>query len=170
MRSIAIRRAESGDLPAVLDCLATAFEPYRALYTPAAFEDTVLSAGTAARRMREMTILVAVDPTEGVVGTIAIAAAGAGEGHVRGMAVRPRHQGAGVAARLLRAAERELKSLGCSRVTLDTTRPLERAIRFYTRHGYRATGVVRDFFGMPLFEYAKDLGGEASPEAGSNEG
>jgi len=45
-------------------------------------------------------------------------------------------------------------------VTLDTTRPLERAIRFYERCGYRATGVVRDFFGMPLFEYAKDLAGE----------
>ena len=45
-------------------------------------------------------------------------------------------------------------------MTLDTTRPLECAIRFYERCGYRATGVVRDFFGMPLFEYAKDLAGE----------
>jgi GNAT superfamily N-acetyltransferase len=73
--------------------------------------------------------------------------------------VHPRHQGRGIADRLLHAGETELRRLGCSRVTLDTTRPLECAIRFYERCGYRATGVVRDFFGMPLFEYAKDLAG-----------
>lgn len=142
----------------MLACLAEAFAPYRDHYTPAAYEDTVLTPASAARRMREMTVFVAEDETGGVIGTIACAAAGAGEGHVRGMAVRASWYGRGIAARLLEAAERELVALGCSRATLDTTRPLERAIRFYTRHGYRATGVVRDFFGMPLFEYAKELG------------
>jgi ribosomal protein S18 acetylase RimI-like enzyme len=44
-------------------------------------------------------------------------------------------------------------------VTLDTTRPLQRAIRFYERHGYRQTGRVSDFYGMELIEYAKELGG-----------
>jgi len=65
-----------------------------------------------------------------------------------------------IADRLLHAAEAELRALGCSRATLDTTRPLERPIRFYERSGYRATGAVSDFFGMPLFEYAKDLSGD----------
>jgi ribosomal protein S18 acetylase RimI-like enzyme len=152
-----IRRATRADLPAVLECLAAAFEPYRSRYTPAAFEDTVLTLETAARRLQEMTIFVAETEAQLIAGTIAVAAAGSGEGHVRGMAVYPAFQGSGVARQLLDAAERELKALGCSRVTLDTTQPLERAIRFYERCGYRATGVVRDFFGMPLFEYAKDL-------------
>ena len=62
----------------------------------------------------------------------------------------------GVVERLA-AAEAGLKASGCSRVTLDTTQPLERAIRFYTRHGYAPTGTVSDFFGMPLYEYAKGL-------------
>ena len=48
------------------------------------------------------------------------------------------------------------------RFLVDTTEPLQRAIRFYTRHGYSATGIVRDFFGMPLFEYEKLLPGEAA--------
>ena len=46
---------------------------------------------------------------------------------------------------------------GCKRVTLDTTAPLERAIRFYRKNGFVPTGGVTDFFGMPLYEYAKPL-------------
>ena len=73
------------------------------------------------------------------------------------MAVLPAWQGAGVAALLLDAAERELRDKGCSLVTLDTTEPLERATRFYEKHGYRPSGRVSEFYGMPLFEYVKVL-------------
>ena len=31
------------------------------------------------------------------------------------------------------------------------------AIRFYEKHGFRTTGQVADFFGMPLFEYRKRI-------------
>ena len=70
----------------------------------------------------------------------------------------PAALGSGTADRLIEAAERALVST-CSRVTLDTTQPLERAIRFYERHGYTATGRVTDFFGMPLFEHEKRMPG-----------
>jgi ribosomal protein S18 acetylase RimI-like enzyme len=73
------------------------------------------------------------------------------------MAVLPAFQGRGVAEGLLGAAEAELREHDCSRVTLDTTRPLERAIHFYTRRGYAHNGIVTDFFGMPLYEYEKQL-------------
>ncbi len=62
-----------------------------------------------------------------------------------------------MAQSLLEAVENDLRERGCTRVSLGTTRPLERAIRFYTRNGFRSTGVVRDFYGMPLFEYLKEL-------------
>jgi len=152
-----IERACAADLPGVVGCLAEAFEAYRTRYTEGGFADTVPTLEACERRSREMTILVARDDAGAVAGTIACQKAGPGEGHLRGMAVRPALQGAGVANDLLASAEAELKSLGCLRVTLDTTIPLERAIRFYERNGYAATGVVTDFFGMPLFEYAKDL-------------
>jgi hypothetical protein len=42
-------------------------------------------------------------------------------------------------------------------VSLDTTEPLERATQFYEAQGFRRTGRVSDFFGMPLHEYAKAL-------------
>ena len=79
------------------------------------------------------------------------------EGHIRGMAVVAEWQGCGLAAQLLQAAESELRSQGCHRVTLDTTEPLERAMRFYGKNGYRRSGKVDNFFGMPLIEYVKNL-------------
>lgn len=77
--------------------------------------------------------------------------------HIRGMAVLPAWQGHSIAEHLLRAAERDLVSVGCTHLTLDTTIPLQRAIRFYERIGFVATGRVTDFFGMSLHEYAKPL-------------
>ena len=79
------------------------------------------------------------------------------EGHLRGMAVLPSHLGAGVAGQLLTTAERELRDQQCVRITLDTTEPLRRAVRFYEKHGYRPSGRVTDFFGTQLVEYEKTL-------------
>jgi GNAT superfamily N-acetyltransferase len=77
--------------------------------------------------------------------------------HLRGMAVLPEWHGRGIAEELLQCAEAELDDRGCSQVSLDTTEPLQRAMRFYERHGYLASGRTTDFFGMPLHEYVKDL-------------
>ncbi len=159
---VRIRRAGPDDVDAVRACLAAAFEPYRAAYTSGAFLDTVPDQDGIRRRVSEMTVLVA-EAIEGgtarVVGTVAYQVAEPGLGHLRGMAALPEMQGRGVAERLLAAAEAEMAARGVTRVTLDTTRPLERAIRFYERLGYRPTGVVTDFHGMPLHEYAKAIGG-----------
>jgi ribosomal protein S18 acetylase RimI-like enzyme len=73
------------------------------------------------------------------------------------MAILPDWQGMGLADSLLKCAESELRGHGCKQVTLDTTAPLLRAVRFYEKNGYRATGTITDFFGMPLYEYAKPL-------------
>jgi GNAT superfamily N-acetyltransferase len=134
-----------------------AFEPYRTSYTPEAFTDTVLTLETVRHRLSCMHIFVAASEAGDVVGTIACSVLDADEGHLRGMAVLPEWQGRGIAEKLLQSAEAELAAQKCSRITLDTTRPLKRAMRFYERHGYRPSGKVTDFFGMPLHEYVKDL-------------
>src|SRR5207244_6363156 len=92
-----------------------------------------------------------------IIGTIACAVVEPNHGRLRGMAVLPEHQGGGVAQDLLDVAETELRRADCARITLDTTAPLQRAIRFYERNGFRATGRVGDHFGMPLYEYEKRL-------------
>lgn len=153
-----IRRATPDDAAAILACLHEAFAPYRDAYTAEAFADTVLSWETLAARFATMTLLVAAAPDGAIVGTIA-ASIDAEEGHLRGMAVKPAVQGRGIAQQLLHAAESLLRARGCRRVTLDTTAPLAQATRFYRHNGYKLTGRVQDFYGMPLHEFAKNLSG-----------
>jgi ribosomal protein S18 acetylase RimI-like enzyme len=152
-----IRRATREDAPGVLACLRAAFEPFREQYPPEGFADTTLLPSTVQDRLASMSVFVAVVPAGEVVGTVGCHVVNQGDGHFRGMAVLPEWQGRGVADALLAAVEDEMRRLGCARATLDTTAPLERAIRFYERHGYRATGRVGDFYGMPLYQYAKAL-------------
>jgi len=158
----------------MLACLRAAFEPFRQQYSAAALADTTLLPSTVQQRLASMSVFVALTPDGALIGTIGChlvdpkkAGHGAApangidlaknDGHIRGMAVLPEWQGKGVADALLAAVEDELRRLGCARATLDTTAPLERAIRFYARHGYRATGRVSEFYGMPLYQYAKAL-------------
>ena len=154
---ISIRKAGLEDADAILQCLQRAFAQYRGLYSREAFDDAALTSETLRHRLTEMTVLVAVDQSGSIVGTVAYRVKPTGEGHFRGMGVTPEAQGSGVASSLLDRVESELRALGCTAVTLDTTAPLERAIRFYERNGFRATGEIGSFFGMPLYEYRKGL-------------
>jgi GNAT superfamily N-acetyltransferase len=150
-----IRRATPADAGGILQCLHAAFESYRNLYTREAFDDTVLTTETIHQRLATMALFVAVTGSGEVVGTIGCSRITAGEGHLRGMAVLAEWQGSDVASELLHAAEYELRARGCRRITLDTTEPLQRAMRFYEKNGYQRSGKVADFYGMPLLEYVK---------------
>jgi GNAT superfamily N-acetyltransferase len=155
--TFSIRKAAPQDINGILECLHAAFLPYRPNYTDAAYQDTVLNPDTLRARMNSMWVLVAVNQANRVVGTIACEARRRQEGHLRGMAVLPEKQGSAIAQALLLHAESELRRLGCRRITLDTVAPLKRAMRFYERNGFRQSGIVADFFGMPLYEYSKKL-------------
>jgi ribosomal protein S18 acetylase RimI-like enzyme len=157
MAPLVVRRATARDIDGIVECLRTAFEPYRDQYTPGAFADTVPGAPAVRRRLADMNLFVAVGADGRIVGTIAYRLMSSEEGHVRGMAVRPDHQGRAVAQQLLDTVEGELRERRCSRITLDTTQPLARAIAFYSRNGFAPSGRVSDFYGMPLFEYVKTL-------------
>lgn len=152
---VQIRRAQVTDAVAIAGCLSAAFARHRDEYTAGAYADTVLNSDGVLRRLQEMYLFVAISDEE-IVGTIGCAANGS-EGHLRGMAVLPDWQGIGVALALLQTAEAQLKKNGCGYVSLDTTAPLIRAVRFYARNGYAASGRETDFFGMPLYEYRKLL-------------
>jgi len=151
-----IVQATFDDAEGILACLRAAFEPYRTQYTAEAYEDTVMTSDTVRERIESMTVLVARNQSDLIVGTIGASVQGA-EGHLRGMAVVPSSQGCGVSSRLLESIENELRRAGCSVVTLDTTAPLARAIRFYERNGYVRSGVVSGFFGMAVHEFKKRL-------------
>ena len=159
--NVRVRKATAADAEAILRCLGFAFDAYKSSYTAAGYEDTVLTKQSIGRRLKEMSVFVAVESAGEVIGTIACRVDGT-EGHLRGMAVLPAWQGCGAAEELLIHAESALRSRGCKLITLDTTEPLQRAMRFYEKHGYRRSGKVGDFFGMPLIEYVKDVEGQKS--------
>jgi ribosomal protein S18 acetylase RimI-like enzyme len=152
-----IRPATRVDVPGILRCLRRAFEPYREEYTPGAWQDTVLDEPAIAARLDDMRVLVAVDSSEEIVGTLAWAAMSETTGHLRGMAVLPDRQGEGVAQSLLERVLAELAREGLTEVTLDTTEPLQRANRFYERNDFQPSGRVSDFFGMRLVERVRRL-------------
>ena len=157
-QSFTIRRATLADCAAILECLLTAFVPHRESYTPEAFSDTVLTRDTFRHRLSDMSIVVATSSSGEVVGTVAYKVLENGEGHLRGMAVNPEWHGSGLSASLLETAENELSKAGCKTITLDTTDSLNRAIRFYEKNGFRPTGKIGCFFGMPLIEFSKPIG------------
>jgi predicted N-acetyltransferase YhbS len=141
----ALRRATQSDSAGILDCLREAFEAYRDSYTPDAFAGTVLTPDSIQKRLAMMCVLVAASDSGEIVGTISCHVVHQGQGHIRGMAVRPAWHGCGVAAMLLQSAESELRAARCLTVTLDTTVPLVQAMRFYERNGFRGSGRVTDF-------------------------
>jgi predicted N-acetyltransferase YhbS len=152
----AIRLATEDDEHGILECLRLAFEPFRSFYSAEGFADTTLTSESFRKRLQHSTIFVA-EIDNCIVGTIACSRVSHDEGHLRGMAVLPTMHGRGIAQQLLDTAENTIRGWGCTRVTLDTTKPLQRAIHFYEANGYRATGKVEDFYGLPLYEYAKPL-------------
>jgi len=152
-----IRKANAGDVPAILRCLQEAFGPYRESYTPGAFLDTVPSIDDLRKRLDTMCVFVATTQSGEIAGTIACNVVSPEEGHVRGMAVLATWHGTGVATELIITVETELRVRGCSRISLDTTAVLQRAMRFYEKQGFRRSGRITDFFGMELIEYVKAL-------------
>lgn len=155
--TISIRKADAGDAQGILDCLREAFAEFRNNYTLGAFHDTVLTPQDLANRLATMSVFIATVPAGEIVGTISCNVVGPTEGHIRGMAIRTAWHGGEVAGELLRTAELALRQGGCSRITLDTTLPLQRAMRFYEKNGFRRSGRITDFFGMELLEYVKTL-------------
>jgi GNAT superfamily N-acetyltransferase len=153
--AVKIRPADPADAAAIATCLLTAFTPYRSAYTPGAFADTVPTVDQVQLRIQQMHVLIAT-VAGAVVGTISASSDGE-QGHLRGMAVLSEWRGTGTALMLLAAIEDWLHIRGCKQVTLDTTELLKPAIAFYEKHGYRRSGHVSDFFGMPLIEYVKKL-------------
>ncbi len=153
-----IRRAEFYDAKDIHGVLLAAFEEYRQFYTPEGFSDTVMSEDTVKKRMKEMTLYVAIDQNGKLIGTIGWLKVRTDEGHIRGMAVLPDRQGKNSPAKdLLLTVEGDALSRGCSILTLDTTSPLKRAQSFYKKHGFRETGKTGDFFGSIIYEYAKKI-------------
>ena len=159
---IRIRRAESRDAPTIVLLLAEAFAEYRTLYTPAAYEATVIANQQVVTRIKEGPVWIAM--LDGlVVGTVSVVPKGESL-YIRGMAVLPSARGQRIGKMLLTHVEKFAASQGFSRLFLSSTPFLDRAIRLYETYGFcRTDEGPQELFGTPLFTMEKVMG--RTPEA-----
>ncbi|MBZ9760714.1 GNAT family N-acetyltransferase [Mesorhizobium sp. CA8] len=129
-----IRRALSGDLPAVAALTTAAYAPYTALFgTP----PIPVTEDYAPRIERGEIWLLEEDG--GLAGLIAL------EQHpdhamIFSVAVAPAFQGKKLGIKLLDFADEQARSWGVPEVRLYTNSRMERNIALYSAYGYRETG------------------------------
>lgn len=147
--------ADGDDAQAVHDVMLAAFTPYRSEYTDGCFDATVLDATRVRQRMAEGPVFVALDGSD-VVGTVGVMLDDRGA-YVRGLAVHPDAQGAGVARRLMEACEAWGRHQGAKAIWLSTTLFLAPSIALYKRLGYQDAPGPDDLFGTALRSFEKPL-------------
>ena len=152
-----VRPATKQDSEEIFRCLAQSFAPFRRDYTGAAYAHTVLERSELNRRIALHKVYIARDGLGRIAGTACVAVQPSTRAEIMGFAVAPSFQGSGVAQTLLRRVELEAQEYGCRVVTLGTTPVLKRAMRFYHRCGYQQLTSNRDFHGMPLHVFQKQL-------------
>ncbi len=153
-----IREATKEDAYEIHRVIAAAFEKYRSFYTNEAFNDTISSKEGIENRLDNSTIFIAVNDKQEIIGTIGWQKVTKNEAHIRGMAVLPQYQGKNSPASLLiKKVEEEAKKHSCLVISLDTTEILQRAQRFYSKHGFQKTRKTGDFFGNTIIEFIKKI-------------
>lgn len=158
MSVVEICRARLDDAAIVANLLLEAFVPFKAAYTPDAFEYTTAKADTIASRFSEGPIWLANYRGE-PVGTVS----GLPEPdrfYIRSMAVKPSAQGLGIGQKLLETLEIYAKEKGFTKLYLYTTHVLPGARPLYEKNGFR---IIREtgpdeWFGMGGIEMEKDMG------------
>lgn len=155
---VLFRKAQMHEIEDIFGVLVKAFEPYRKRYSSGAFEATVLSVEALRSRMvgRDFEVFVVVFDGR-VVGTVSVSKREEGRLHIRSMAVSPECQGRGFGLLMVEKVEEMAKRVGLKMLSLDTSKPLRKAIGFYQGCGFEFTGVVKDFFGVEIFEMVKRL-------------
>jgi ribosomal protein S18 acetylase RimI-like enzyme len=153
---LSVRLAVIDEAAGIAAVLRDAFEPYRPLYTPAAFAATTPSTDGVRQRWHEGPVWVALQDDR-IVGTVA-AVPRADALYVRSMAVHPASRGAGCGRRLIDAVERHAAANELFKIVLSTTPFLQPAIALYERCGFRRTDTGPSTLdGTPLFTMEKIL-------------
>lgn len=153
-----ILTTDSGKAPEVHAVLRAAFEPYRPLYAPRAYADTVRSAEVFRERIlsTDTDVLIAERCAE-ITGTVSTKLLRPGELYFFSMAVKPDSAGKGTGYLLLEKIESIARERNCRAISLETCYFLSKAIGLYERFGFARTGKERDYGGSMVFEMRKDL-------------
>lgn len=153
---VLVRFAEADDSKEIARVLSEAFTPFEKLYTPEAFDVTILDDERVRERFSENGRIWVALKNETIIGTVSVLDKDE-KLYIRSMAVSPVAQGLGIGQKLLKEIENFALEKGYSKLFLYTTPFLHGAIGLYEKNGFKRLGDVDGFFGTPLLEMEKLL-------------
>ncbi|NNE99321.1 MAG: GNAT family N-acetyltransferase [Pyrinomonadaceae bacterium] len=151
-----IRKALTGDSEEVAKLLSEAFGPFEDLYTPEAFEATILDGEKIRERITEDGVIWVALENEKIIGTVSVVDEVEGL-YIRSMAVSLKVQKRGIGQKLIEKVERYAVAKKFEKLYLYTTPFLHGAIRLYERNGFKRRENIDGFFGTALFAMDKKL-------------
>jgi ribosomal protein S18 acetylase RimI-like enzyme len=143
-----------------------AYEEFKPAFDPDEWDEYARTLPLMAPRVEQGELLVAVDESDEVVGTVTLyLEPKPTSGHwrdtdatLRFLAVEPGRRGEGIGAQLCAECLRRASEAGRTRLALQTTPQMTAAIRMYEQLGfYRDPGGDQVFGSFVLRGYAKDL-------------
>lgn len=152
--SMQLRTAVAGDVGALCDLEQLSFQTDR------------LSRRSFERLLASQTALVLVAARPGRIASalVMLFRQGARRCRLYSFAVEPALWGQGLAAEMLRSAERRASQKGVSVVRLELRRDNHRAAAFYRKLGYRPIGIRPGYYedGEDAIRFEKNIGGVAA--------
>ena len=155
--NIAFRKAQIHEINDIHFVLSKAFEPYKKYYTNGALNATVLTPSVIRDRIvnKKYEIFV-VTINKHIVGTVSLSKKDKDQLYIRSMAVHPDHQKRGVGLFILKKINELAKRKNIKTISLDTSKPLKRAINFYKNFGFKFTGENKNYYGIEIYKMQKE--------------
>ena len=154
---ISIRKAVSCDVQIIHEVLSDAFEPFKKMYTPSAYKNTVSEPEIIINRLNDKQANVYVTLFENkIVGTFTTIQENHNI-HICSMAVKQGYQGKRIGKYLLEEIEKLAARAQCKSITLESFSPLKRAMNLYKKFGFIPTGEIRPYHGIIIFKMIKAI-------------
>jgi len=155
-KKIIFRKAQIEEINDIHLVLSKAFKPYKKYYTYDAFNATVLSPIIIKDRIlnKKYEIFV-ITINRQIIGTVSLSMKDQDQIYIRSMAVHPDYQKRGVGLFILKKINKLAIRKNIKTISLDTSKPLKRAIKFYKNFGFKFTGTKKNFYGIDIYEMKK---------------
>jgi ribosomal protein S18 acetylase RimI-like enzyme len=156
-KKLIFSKANPNDTIDIYEILFRSFKPYQKYYTDQAYKATILSPEKIKDRLLKEKYEVFITLLNSqIVGTVSISIKNQNILYIRSMAVHPDFQREGIGGFIMDNIFDITEKKGIKKIILETSKPLKNAFNFYEKHGFKKTGVFRDFYGVTIFEMIRE--------------
>ena len=147
-----IRKCTDDDIPALYAIINDAAQAYKGVIPADRWHEPYMPMDELSQEIRDGVQFWGYESDGELIGVMGMQDKG-DVALIRHAYVKTARRNRGVGTNLLRHLER----MTTKPILIGTWADATWAIRFYEKNGYRLSGKVTDFFGMPLYEYVKPL-------------